>query len=198
MFKLMCNAVFGKTMENVRKRVNIELLTPKNNALKRIAKPNFKRSKRFHDELLAVHVQKPKLELSRLIQVGFTILDFSKEHMYDFNYNVWMPKFTASTLLFTYTDSLCYDVDDADLVSGMADICSEFDLSEYPTDHPLYSTTNMKVVGKFKDELHGCAMTKFVGLRPKLYSYEYTGEKGKMVDKNTANCVKTKVKNTKL
>ena len=106
LYKLFCNAVFGKTMENVTKRVNIELLTANKIAKKRIAKPNFKRSKRFHDELMALHVQKPKLELSLPIQVGFTIFDLSMEHMYDFNYNVWMPKFTASTLLFTDTDSL--------------------------------------------------------------------------------------------
>ena len=55
----------------------------------------------------------------------------------------------------------------------------------------------MKVIGKFNDELHGCAMTKFVGLRPKLYSYEYA-ERGKVVEKNKAKVVKTKVKNTKL
>ena len=63
--------------------------------------------------------------------------------------------------------------------------------------HPLYSEQNMKVIGKFKDELHDCAMTMFVGLRPKLYSYEYE-EEGKVVEKNTAKGVKTKVKNTKL
>ena len=56
-----------------------------------------------------------------------------------------MPKFTASTLLFTDTDSLCYAVDNADLVRRMADISKMFDFSEYPTDHPLYSTANMKV-----------------------------------------------------
>ena len=61
LYKLFCNAVFGKTMENVRKRVNIELLTSNKIAKKRIAKPNFKRSKRFHDELMAVHLLKPKL-----------------------------------------------------------------------------------------------------------------------------------------
>ena len=75
-------------MENVRKRVDIELLTSNKIAKKRIATPNFKRSKRFHDELLAVHVQKLKLELSRPIQVGFTILDLSKVHMYRFHYQV--------------------------------------------------------------------------------------------------------------
>ena len=120
---------------------------------------------------MAVHLLKLKLELSRPIQVGFTILDLSKVHMYSFHFNVWMKKFPKSTLLFTDTDSLCYAVDDADLVSGMADIRSFFDFSEYPTDHPLYSTTNTKVLEKFKDELQGCCMKKFVGLRPKLYSY---------------------------
>ena len=108
-----------------------------------------------------------------------------------------MPKFKRSTLLFTDTDSLCYAVHDVDLVSGMADICNEFDFSEYPNNHPLYNTKNMKVASKFKDELHGTAMTKFVGLRPKLYSYEYE-ENGRVVGKNTAKGVKTKVKNTKL
>ena len=146
---------------------------------------------------MAVHLLKPKLELSRPIQVGFTILDLSKEHMYSFHYNMWMKKFPISTLLFTDTDSLCYAVDDADLVSGMPDIRSELDFSEYPTDHPLYSTTNMKVSGKFKDELHGAAMKKFVGLRPKQYRYEYE-ENVRVVGKNTAKGVKTKVKNTRL
>ena len=129
LYNLFCNAVFVLTMENVRKRVNIELLTSNKIAKKRIAKPNFKRSKCFHDKLMAVHLLKHKLELSRPIQVGFTILDLSKEHMFSFHYNVWMKTFQKSTLLFTDTDSLCYAVDDADLMSGMADISSEFDFT---------------------------------------------------------------------
>ena len=97
-------------MENVRTRVNIELLTTENSAIKQIAKPFFKSAKRFHDELIAVHLQKPKLEFNRPIQVGFAILDISKVHMYHFHYNVWVKKFKRSTLLFTDTDSLCYSV----------------------------------------------------------------------------------------
>jgi hypothetical protein len=45
LFKLISNAFFGKTMENLRKRRNVELLTSRKVALKRIAKPNFKRHK---------------------------------------------------------------------------------------------------------------------------------------------------------
>ena len=198
MYKLFCNAVFGKTMENVRKRVNIELVTDAKIAKKRIAKPNFKRAKRFHDELIGVHLQKAKLELSRPIQAGFTILDLSKLHMYKFHYNVWMMNFAKSTLLFTDTDSLCYAVEGVDIVEGMARISNEFDFSEYPTKHPLFSQDNMKVVGKFKDELHGRSMLKFVGLRPKLYSYVCEEDRGEVVEKNTAKGVKKKVKNTKL
>ncbi len=96
----------------------------------------------------------------------------------------------------TDTDSLCYAVD-GDIVEGMARISDQFDFSEYPAEHPLFSEDNMKEVGKFKDELHGRAMLKFVGLRPKLYSYACE-EGGNVVEKNTAKGVKTKVKNTKL
>ena len=94
--------------------------------------------------------------------------------MYDFHYNLWMGKFPKSTLLFTDTDSLAYEVVEYDLYVGMGEMRDEFDFSEYPKDHFLYSTDNMKVLGKFKDECQGQLMLKFVGLRPKLYSLDYS------------------------
>ena len=106
LFKLLNNAVFGKTMENLRKRINFEVVTSRKIALKRIAKPNFQRAKKFREDLVGIHMSKPVLTLNRPIQVGFAILDISKKHMYDFHYNIWMKKFPNSTLLFTDTDSL--------------------------------------------------------------------------------------------
>lgn len=173
LFKLMNNAVFGKTCENLRKRINFEVVTSRKTALKRFAKPNFKRAVRFREDLVGIHTIKPVLILNRPIHVGFTILDISKYHMYNFHYNIWLNQFPCSHLLFTDTDSLAYEVIGHDVYAGMSLIKDEFDFSEYPKDHFLYSTDNMKVVGKFKDECHGLAMLKFVGLRPKLYSYEY-------------------------
>ena len=96
--------------------------------------------------------------------------------MYDFHYNKWMKKFPNSTLLFTDTDSLAYEVVDHDLYAGMAEMKDEFDFSEYPKGHFLYSSENMKVVGKFKDECMGRLMLNFTGLRPKLYSLDYERE----------------------
>ena len=82
-------------------------------------------------------------------------------------------KFPHSKLLSTDTDSLAYEVTGHDVYKGMREMEDEFDFSEYPKDHDLYSTKNMKVCGKFKDECHGQLMLKFIGGRPKLYCFEY-------------------------
>ena len=171
--KLAMNAVFGKTMENVRLHLNVELLTSSKIARKRIAKPNFKGSKRFHDDLLAVELTRAKVELSKPIQVGFSILDLSKRHMYDGYYNTWLKHFPKSQLLFTDTDSFCVAVEHPDVYGEMENFQDWFDFSEYPRDHPLFNERNRKIVGKFKDELNGACMFIFIGPRPKLYFFEY-------------------------
>ena len=53
---------------------------------------------------------------------------------------------------------------------------SRYDFSEYPFDHPLYSATNRKALGVFKDELNSVPMQQFVGLRPKCYAFLCTGK----------------------
>ena len=137
---------------------------------------------------------KSSLLLNRPIHVGFTVLELSKVHMYNFHYNICLQTFPQTKLLFTDTDSLAYAVDNVDVYKKMATIKNEFDFSEYPKDHFLYNMDNMKEVGKFKDELKGKLMEKFVGLRPKLYSYIYTNEEI-VVEKHTAKGVKQVVKN---
>ena len=196
LYKLMCNAVFGKTMENVRKRVRIELVTDGDIAEKRFACPTLKGVKRIHEHLISVERFKTKLVLCRPIQVGFAILDLSKLHMYQFHYNIWKPIFPSTRLLFTDTDSLCYAVSES--LAQMDVISDKLDFSEYPPSHPLFSQTNMKVVGAFKDELCGKKMEKFIGLRPKLYSYTVKQESGAVVSKNVAKGVMHRVKDRQL
>ena len=65
-FKLMNNSVFGKTMENIRERVDVRLVTDKNKLLKMTAKPTYVSSKIFNENLVAVHKVKESLS-GRLI-----------------------------------------------------------------------------------------------------------------------------------
>ena len=48
-----------------------------------------------------------------------------------------------------------------------------YDFSEYPKNHPNYDITNKKVLGKFKDEMKSLIITEFIGLKPKMYSFNY-------------------------
>ena len=183
-FKLMNNSVFGKTMENIRNRKDIKLVTSKQQALKLIAKPNFKHRTIFTENLISVHMSKTKLIFNKPVYVGMCILDVSKTLMYDFHYNYIKPKYNdKALLLMTDTDSLCYEIETEDFYKDISsDVESKFDTSAYPKDHPsgIKTGVNKKVIGMMKDECSGEVMVGFVGLRAKLYATKmHTGEESK-------------------
>ena len=150
-FKLMNNSVFGKTMENIRNRKDIKLVTSKKSALKLIAKPNFKQRTIFTENLISVHMGKTKLIFNKPVYVGMCILDVSKTLMYDFHYNYIKPKYNErALLLMTDTDSLCYEIETEDFYKDIAgDVESKFDTSAYPKEHPsgIKTGVNKKVIG---------------------------------------------------
>jgi hypothetical protein len=152
-FKLMNNLVFCKTMENIRKRVDIKLVKTdgsENEKLRKIiAKPNFNRRVKFSVELSAIHVHKTKLTLNKPIYVGFSVLELSKHHMYDWYYNTLKKKYGENcTLLYTDTDSLLVDIKTKDAYKDMSEMKDEYDFSDYPTEHPLHDETNKKVISQ--------------------------------------------------
>ena len=174
-FKLMNNSVFGKTIENIRKRQNIILVDDRAKALKLSSRPNFDRATIFDPNLVAIHMKKTEVYFNKPIYVGQAILDLSKTLMYDFHYNYIQEKFPKANLLFTDTDSLMYKIRTDDFYNDIAhDIKDKFDTSDYPPDHKsgILTGVNKKVIGMFKDEVAGKQMTHFVGLRPKLYSFK--------------------------
>ena len=183
-FKLMNNSVFGKTMENIRNRVNIKLVNDRDKAKKLAAKPNFKHLNIFCEELIAVHMKKTSLIFNKPVYLGMRILDLSKTIMYDFHYNYIKEKYgNNAKLLFTDTDSLMYEIETGDFYKDISeDVKDRFDTSDYPPNHPSGIPTgcNKKVLGMFKDEAAGKIMEEFVGLRAKLYSYKmFEGEESK-------------------
>ena len=184
-YKLMNNSVFGKTMENIRNRVNIKLVNTGEQFKKLTAKPNYESRKILNDNdnesLVSVHMKKTSLTMNKPVYLGMSILDLSKTLMYDFHYNYVIAKYgNRAKLLFTDTDSFLYEIQTEDFYKDISgDVKDRFDTSEYPEGHPSRIPTgiNKKVLGMFKDEAKGDNIKEFVGLRAKLYSFKM--EEGK-------------------
>ena len=133
--------------------------------------------------------------LDKPILVGFSILELSKVLMYDFHYNTMKAKYGDKLkLLFTDTDSLCYEVETDDIYEDMASQNTLYDFSEYPDDHKLYNQTNKKVIGKFKDETNGIPIREFVGLRSKMYAFNLLKDEKEIDYKKLKGVKKTTVK----
>ena len=180
-FKLMNNSVFGKTMENIRNRVNVKLV---NKAKKLVAMPNFRNLNIFCEELVSVHMKKTSLTMNKPTYLGMCILDLSKTIIYDFHYNYIKQKYgDKAKLLFTDTDSLMYEIETEDFYKDISgDVKDRFDTSEYKDNYPSGIPTgcNKKVIGMFKDQVAGRCIEEFVGLWAKLYSFKmFEGEESK-------------------
>ena len=171
-FKLMNNSVFGKTMGNLRKRCNVELVTEEKRLLKLTSKPTYISHKIFDENLVGVNTKKERITLDKRSYVGMCILDLSKTFMNDFHYNYIRKKYTDCQLLFTDTDSLFYHIKtEGDVYEDFWEDRSLFDSSDYPKSSKFFFGENKKVIGKFKDEAAGKPILEFVGLKSKMYSY---------------------------
>ena len=167
------------------------LIDNRREAAKLSTKPNFDRATIFDCNLIAVHMKKTEVYFNKPMYVGQAILDLSKI-LFDFHYDYIRKKYDdAAELLFTDTDSLLYLIHTDDFYQGISrDIKRKFDKSDYPECHPsgIKTGVNKRVIVKFKDEVVGLQITRFVGLRPKPYSFKIeddkTVKKCKMVKKN--------------
>jgi hypothetical protein len=191
-FKLMNNSVFGKTMEDVRGRIDVRLVTDEERAIKYNTNAKYRYFVRFHENLTAVNMAKTEVSLNKPIAVGACILEISKTIMYRFHYDVMMKRYGPEKcrLLMTDTDSLDYHIKTADLYRDLADpeFRKEFDFSDYPKEHPLYSLLNKKVPGFVKVEDNGVPPREFVGLAPKMYAIDM-GEESHCLAKGVSKVV---------
>ena len=173
LFKLMNNAFYGKTMENIRNRCDIKLLSNESEVKKYINKPNFKDSIIFNDNLVAIVNNITSIKFNKPIYLGQAILDYSKQLMYQFYYEVINKLWPENEIIGFDTDSFFLNISTKDVYKDLEQIKDELDTSDYPKDHPLYSEINKKVIGKFKDELAGKVMNEIIFLKSKSYTYTF-------------------------
>ena len=145
-------------MENLKKRIDIKLVSNKEDDLKWTSKPSYMLYKIFV-------VQKPAY-------IGMCTLELSKVLMYKFHYDYIKNKFdNNSRLLFTDTDSLMYEIKTEDVYPDFSNNKEMFDFNNYSTKSKYYDNSNKLVVGNIKDETAGAGIKEIVGLIQKIYSY---------------------------
>ena len=106
-FKLMNNAMFGKTMENIRRCKNIKLITNTKAYLKNVMKPNFKSSILSGKNLMDCEMGKIKVMTNKSVYLCQTILDLSKTVTYEFHYDYMLLKYRENlNLYYMNTNSL--------------------------------------------------------------------------------------------
>ena len=191
LFKLMNNAIFGKSMQNVLNKSNVKLINnDPEKLLKLIKEPNFEYIYKISDKQVLVQSKPVKTKFNKPIYLGACILETSKLHMYKFFYDSLKVRYGDTVnLLYTDTDIFILKIFTDDVYEDMKNDNHLFDFSEYPKDHKCYDIKNKKVYGIFKEELHGIIMTEFSCLKTKMNSYEYT-ENNSIKNKKTHKGVK--------
>ncbi|KAM0726196.1 hypothetical protein ACS0PU_008277 [Formica fusca] len=177
LYKLMNNAVFGKTMENVRNQLT--KWDGRYGAEAMIAKPNFHSRSVFSENLVVVELRKLEVKFNKPIYVGMCILDISKTCLYEFHHEYMVPLYREKCkIMYTDTDSLIYHIECEDVYKNMKRDIARFDMSDYPANNAYgIPLENKKVPGLMKDENNGAIMTEFVGLRAKMYALRVDSKK---------------------
>jgi ssDNA-binding Zn-finger/Zn-ribbon topoisomerase 1 len=174
-YKYKNNSLFGKTMEDVRKRVNYKLVNDDQKYHKLVSSPLFIDRDIIDEDLIGVKMIKSEVELCKPIYIGQAVLDYSKLEMYQLFYKILKPcpLVKEVRLLGGDTDSFFLGIatqKDLNFNEVGKSLERYFDTSNYPADHPLYSIKNKAKLGCFKDETAGKEIDEMILLRPKMYS----------------------------
>jgi hypothetical protein len=197
LYKLLNNALFGKTMENVRNRKDYRLRNSLESALKDTSKPHFLRAYRFTENLLLNELINLEVKLNKPIFIGQAVLDLSKLVMYELRY-VKFPRYEELfggriEVLGGDTDSLFCKISGIDLYERLhPEMLNDglLDSSNFPRDHKLYSDRYKAVLGCIKDELPGQVIREAVLLKPKCYSMQTVAGYEKKTAKEVQYCVR--------
>ena len=187
----MNNAVFGKTMEYIRKHRDIKSVTADKKRSTLVSEPNYHTINYISESLSIIEIKRTKVKMNKPIYLGLSILEIGKTLMYDFWYNYMKPKYGKNEkLCYMDTDSFIMNIKTEDFYKDIANNAEKrFDTSNYECDRPLPTGMNKKVIGLMKDELGGRIITEFVTLRPKTYSYLTDDGKEDKKAKGTKKCV---------
>ena len=183
---LVNNAFYGKTMENVRNRCEIEIIKRDdyNKILRWQRKLTFNGICKSFGNCDSYLEKEHEILLDKPTYLGFAILELSKLHMYETYYDSLQPCFGQENIQLHYMDcdSFILSIKSENIIKDLKNLEDIFDFSKIDENHELYSERNEKVLGKFKIETpKNVFIDEYIALRSKMYAFKC---KDKEEDKN--------------
>ena len=152
-YKLLNNAFYGKTMENVRNRLGLKIF--RKDEFKKIikyqSKMTFKGIHKSYENFDSYVFKKNEVLMDKPIYLGFAALELSKLHMYETYYDRLQSYFGKENIQLHYmdTDSCILGVNTKDIIRDLKKLEDIFDFSILDKNHELFSNKNKKRVGFF-------------------------------------------------
>ncbi len=195
-YKLLNNVIFGKSMENVLKQVNVKLVKKENNKFTRelnvetlTASPLFKNFEIIDEDFAIIQMKHSQIDFNKPIFIGFSVLEISKTFMYDFHYKFMKGEFEKVQILYTDTDSFIYEVS-GNIYDCIRNNLEKFDTSNFSPDNQFnIPLGNKKKIKLMSSEVGEKIVKGFAGCRAKVYAVEVQEDKEIKRAKGVNKCV---------
>ena len=176
-YKLLNNAFYGKTMENVRNRLGLKFFRKDDSKeiIKHQSKLTFNGIHKSYENCDSYVFRKNEVLMDKPKYLGFAVLELSKLHMYETYYDKLQPYFGQKNIqLYNMdTDSFILSVSTKDIIKDLKNLEDIFDLGNLDENHELFSNKNKKVIGKFKIETRkNIWIDEFICLKSKMYAFK--------------------------
>ena len=188
LYKLFSNAVYGKFLQNARNFLDCHVVRSFVALSRHTSSPRFMAFRVLDADTVAVFMKKADVTLDKPYAVGFTILELSKTHVFQQYYDVFQPRLGGHqncSVAMSDTDSFILSFGSTDMMQSLSSLSDVMDFSNYPTEHPLYSTHNRGVLGRWKDECADNVLEEYAGVRSKVYSLRIRSAKTDAVEQSS-------------
>ena len=176
-YKLLNNAFYGKTMENIRNRLKIKFIKKDDyrDIIRQQSKLTFNGIHKSYENCDSYTFKRNEVLMDKPIYLGFTVLELSKLLMYETYYDKLQPYFGQESFQLHYMDcdSFVLSIETENIINDLKNLEDLFDFSNLDKNHELFSNKNKKVVGKFKKETpENIWIDEFVALKSKCYAFK--------------------------
>ena len=155
-YKLLNNAFYGKTMENVRNRLKIKPVKKDDykDIIKLQSKLTFNGIHKSYENCFFYTFKQNDVLMDKPIYLCFSVLELSKLLMYETYYDKLQPYFGQENINPHYmdTDSFILILNTKNIMKDLKNLEDMFVFSNLNENHELFRNKNKKVIGKFKIE----------------------------------------------